>query len=110
MWGARARWLVVRSRLSLGRMPLNELTDGSEVDAVLVIRDAERRRRRDGGDYLRLQLGDRTGVVTCMVWEELEDVEHLARAGEPVRVAGRFTGHPRFGPQLNLRELREAEP
>jgi 3'-5' exoribonuclease len=91
-------------------MPLNELTDGAEVDAVFVVRDAERRRRRDGGDYLRLQLGDRTGTVTCMVWEELEDVEQLARAGEPVRVAGRYAVHPRFGPQINLRELREAEP
>ena len=45
----------------------DELTDGADVDAVFVIREVERRRRRDGGDYLRLQLGDRTGAVTCMV-------------------------------------------
>ena len=67
-------------------MLLNELTDGVEIDQVLVVREAERRRRRDGGDYLRLQLGDRTGAVVCMVWEELVEVEELARAGAPVRV------------------------
>jgi len=41
-------------------MLLNELSDGMEVDQVLLVRQAERRQRRDGGDYLRLQLGDRT--------------------------------------------------
>jgi len=91
-------------------MLLNELTDGMEVDHVLLVREAERRRRRDGGEYLRLQLGDRTGAVACMVWEELAEVEELARAGRPVRVRGRYTVHPRFGPQINLRGLEEAAP
>ena len=91
-------------------MLLNELTDGMEIDQVLLVREAERRQRRDGGDYLRLQLGDRTGAVACMVWEALAEVEELARAGTPVRVSGRYTVHPRFGPQINLRGLRAAEP
>ena len=91
-------------------MLLNELTDGMEVDQVLLVREAERRQRRDGGEYLRLQLGDRTGAVACMVWEELGEVEELVRAGEPVRVLGRYTIHPRFGPQINLRGLEAPEP
>src|SRR5437879_6899289 len=91
-------------------MLLNELTDGMEVDQVLLVRESERRQRRDGGDYLRLQLGDRTGAVTCMVWEELPEVEELARAGEPVRVSGRYIVHPRFGPQINLHQLGQAVP
>jgi 3'-5' exoribonuclease len=89
---------------------LNELNDGMEVDQVLLVREAERRARRDGGDYLRLQLGDRTGVVACMVWEELGAAEELARVGEPVHVRGRYTVHPRFGPQINLRGLEPAVP
>ena len=56
-------------------MLVNELTDGIEIDQVLLVRQAERRQRRDGGDYLRLQLGDRTGALACMVWEELAEVE-----------------------------------
>jgi 3'-5' exoribonuclease len=86
-------------------MLLNELTDGTEIDAVLLVREVERRQRRDGGDYLRLALGDRTGSVVCMVWDEISDVEALAPAGAAVRVSGRYTVHPRFGPQINLREL-----
>jgi 3'-5' exoribonuclease len=91
-------------------MLLNELTDGIEIDQVLLVREAERRQRRDGGDYLRVRLGDRTGAVACMVWEALGEVEELARAGTPVRVSGRYTVHPRFGPQINLRGLEAAEP
>jgi 3'-5' exoribonuclease len=89
---------------------VNELTDGIEIDQVLLVRQAERRQRRDGGDYLRLQLGDRTGALACMVWDELSEVEELAKAGSPVRVRGRFTVHPRFGPQINLRGLEQADP
>jgi 3'-5' exoribonuclease len=89
---------------------LNELTDGIEIDQVLLVREAERRQRRDGGEYLRLQLGDRTGTVACMVWEALGEVEELACAGTPVRVSGRYTVHPRFGPQINLRGLEAATP
>jgi 3'-5' exoribonuclease len=89
---------------------INELQDGMEIDQVLLVREAERRQRRDGGEYLRLQLGDRTGALACMVWEGLAEVQELARAGTPVRVRGRYTVHPRFGPQINLRELGEPAP
>jgi 3'-5' exoribonuclease len=91
-------------------MLVSELSDGIEIDLVLVVREIERRQRRDGGAYLRLQLGDRTGAVPCMVWEGLEEIEQLAGAGAPVRVSGRYTVHPRYGPQINLRELTAPTP
>jgi 3'-5' exoribonuclease len=91
-------------------MHVNEFTDGMEIDQVLLVRGLERRPRRDGGDYLRLLLGDRTGAVPTMVWDDLQQTEALARAGEPVHVRGRYALHPRFGPQINLRALAPAEP
>jgi 3'-5' exoribonuclease len=89
-------------------MLVNELSDGTEIDQVLLVRMIERRSRRDGGDYLRLQLGDRTGAVVAMVWEDLLEMERLATPGTPVHVSGRYTVHPRFGPQINLRSLTPA--
>jgi len=91
-------------------MLVNELSDGTEIDQVLLVRASERRSRRDGGDYLRLQLGDRTGAVVAMVWEDVADTERLAPPGAAVRVCGRYTVHPRFGPQINLRSLSVADP
>ncbi len=89
---------------------VNELQDGMEIDQVLLVRESERRQRRDGGDYLRLHLGDRTGAVVCMVWEELGEMQELTHPGAPVHVRGRYTVHPRFGPQINLRGLAEPAP
>jgi 3'-5' exoribonuclease len=86
-------------------MRVSELTDGMEVDQVLLVREVERRTRRDGGDYLRLRLGDRTGAVSALVWEEIGPAAALARQGEPVHVQGRYARHPRYGPQINLRGL-----
>jgi len=91
-------------------MPLNELTDGAEIDQCLLVKEAERRSRRDGGEYLRLVLGDRTGAVPCMVWDGCEEVADFARPGVVVTVTGRYVVHPRFGPQINLRELGVAMP
>jgi 3'-5' exoribonuclease len=91
-------------------MNVCELEDGQEVEQVLLVREVERRRRRDGGDYLRLQLGDRTGAVACMVWEEIEEIGQLACAGSAVKVSGRYNVHPRFGPQITLRTIESAAP
>ena len=90
-------------------MFVSALTDGMELDQVLLVRQLERRARRDGGEYLRLQLGDRTGAVVAMVWDSLAEIEAVARPGEPVHVRGRYALHPRFGPQINLRELLAAQ-
>jgi len=100
----------VRTPIYFQGMLVNELTDGMEIDQVLLVRQAERRQRRDGGDYVRLQLGDRTGALACMVWDDIAEVEQLAKAGSPVKVRGRFTLHPRFGPQINLRGLEAPDP
>jgi 3'-5' exoribonuclease len=90
-------------------MQVRELTDGIEIDQVLLVREVERRQRRDGGEYLRVQLGDRTGCVSTMIWEEVNRHAETLAAGSPVHVEGRYTVHPRFGPQINLRSLRAAD-
>ena len=45
-----------------------------------------------------------------MVWEELAEVEELARGGHAVRVRGRYTVHPRFGPADQPARAAPAEP
>jgi 3'-5' exoribonuclease len=87
-------------------MQVREFIDGCEVAQPLVVRQAEVRHRRDGGEYLKLAFGDRTGSVVAMVWEEVAEARELCRAGEIIHVSGRYSVHPRFGPQLALTALR----
>ena len=91
-------------------MLIRDCTDGTDLDQVLMVREVERRSRRDGGEFLRLTLGDRSGQLVAMVWDDVAAALSLLAAGRPVRVNGRYVMHPRYGAQLNLRSLAAAEP
>src|SRR3954454_17000995 len=83
-------------------MFVRELTDGQEIDQVLLVRGHERRARRDGREFLRLTVGDRSGTVMAMVWEDVAEHAAVCEAGACVRVAGRYAGHPRHGAELTV--------
>lgn len=90
-------------------MQVREFSEGCEVAQALLVREVEVRSRRDGGDFLKLTLGDRTGSVPAMVWDGLAEIRDLCVAGEIVFVSGRYNVHPRFGPQLTIQGLRGAQ-
>ena len=43
-------------------MEVRQFADGCDVEQALLVREVEVRGGRDGGDYLQLTLGDRTGM------------------------------------------------
>jgi 3'-5' exoribonuclease len=90
-------------------MKVRQFADGSEVAQALLVREVEARQKRDGGEFLKLVLGDRTGTVTAMIWEEVPAVRAACQAGEVVHVVGRYCVHPRWGGQLAVEALRRAE-
>jgi 3'-5' exoribonuclease len=89
-------------------MKVRDFEEGSDVAQVLLVRDVELRRHRDGGDFLMLQLGDRTGSVAAIIWDDVSAVRELCRPGEAVHVSGRASIDKRFGPQLAIQALRSA--
>jgi 3'-5' exoribonuclease len=88
-------------------MVVRELTDGQELDCVLLVRARELRTESDGSDSLRLTLGDRTGSVTAIVEADLSG---LCANGAAVHIQGRYAVHPRHGPEIAIRALRAARP
>ena len=91
-------------------MFVRELQEGAQVECVLLVREAELRARRDGGQYLRLTLGDRTGSLPANVWDDVASVAAVAVVGATVHVSGRLQVGGRYGTELKLRALRAAEP
>jgi 3'-5' exoribonuclease len=87
-------------------MFVRELTDGCEIDQVLLVRDVEIRQKRDGSEFLKLSLSDRTGSVSAMIWDGVADLQPHMRAGVVVRVIGRYACHPKYGSQITVRALR----
>ena len=67
-------------------MLVRELEDGSDIDQVLLVREVEARQKRDGGEFLKLVLADRSGSVPAMVWDGVAQFRDLCQAGAPVRI------------------------
>ncbi|MDQ3349812.1 MAG: OB-fold nucleic acid binding domain-containing protein, partial [Acidobacteriota bacterium] len=86
-------------------MLLRDLIDGSDVDLVLVVREAECRARRDGAEYLKVVVGDRTGQVAAVAWDGVQAARAVCAPGTIVRVAGRFSVHERYGAQIVIRAI-----
>ena len=87
-------------------MSVRELQDGQGVAAVLLVRELELRRKRDGAEFLKLVLCDRTGTVPAVLWDLTGELPRCLAPGEAVYVEGRFGVHQRYGPQLVLDALR----
>jgi 3'-5' exoribonuclease len=90
-------------------MQVREFSEGCEVAQALLVREVEVRSRRDGGEFLKLTLGDRTGSVPAVIWDGVTELRNVCVAGGIVFVIGRYNVHPRFGPQLTIQSVRTAQ-
>ena len=94
---------------SNGRPYVRDLSEGA-MAIVLAVRDFEVRKKKNGEDFLQLSLGDRTGQVRAISWDEVEARRGLCAAGAVLWVRGEFKQDQRYGPTLTIREMRVAEP
>lgn len=85
---------------------VRDLKAGTEVDEVYVVRSKDVRQRRGGGPYLALTLGDRTGEVTGLVWENAERLSRICEPGQVLRVHGQVQ---RYNQRLQV-VVRGVEP
>jgi 3'-5' exoribonuclease len=56
---------------------VGELEDGREVTACYLVHDKQRRETRAAKPFLQLTLGDRTGTVPAMVWDDADRLDAL---------------------------------
>jgi 3'-5' exoribonuclease len=89
---------------------LRELTDGDQVSGAFVVRERERRQKRNGEDFLRVVLADKTGTVPAIAWDDVAECFECCTPGSIVLVRGSFAIHPQFGRQIKLEAVRPAGP
>ncbi len=83
---------------------LRELSDGDRSTGAFVVRERERRQKRNGEDFLRLDpRGPHRHPAGRRLGGRAECFE-VASPGAAVRVAGPLRGKPRYGPQLTLED------
>jgi 3'-5' exoribonuclease len=87
---------------------VRDLVDGQEVDAIFVVRARNRRQKRNGEAFLKLQLGDATGLVEAVAWDGVDELDPVCKGGAIVRVLGRYSVDERYGAGITIRRMRAA--
>jgi 3'-5' exoribonuclease len=90
------------------RRSVRDLADGDPVSGAFAVRERELRQRRDGGEWLRLVISDRTGSMEAVAWDAVGECFEAAQPGTVVQLSGRFGVHPRYGPKVTLEAIRPA--
>ena len=87
---------------------VRELAEGDDIAAVFAVRERERRTRRNGDDFIRLVVADRTGPVEAVAWEGVDECFACSAPGDVVFIEGRFSVHPQYGAKITVRTIRAA--
>ena len=84
------------------------LADGDRVESSYAVRDRSRRPTKRGGEWLRLELADRTATVVAKSWDEVDERFAVAEPGTVVNVVGRFDRSPQWGDALIIEAITPA--
>ena len=93
----------------MGKVFVADLIEGEPVTSYFLAKQVEVRQRRSGEPYLTLVLADRTGEVSGVLWEGVEEVSQDLAEGDIVKVQGLLGTYQRE-PQVTLTRLRKAAP
>jgi 3'-5' exoribonuclease len=91
-----------------GRLTIRELEAGQPVAAVFCVRERDLRQKRNGEPFLRLVLGDGSGSIEAVSWEDAEARYSLAEPGSVVHVTGIFEHSDKWGAKIKVLEVRRA--
>ena len=97
-----------QTTLTPTRCFVRDLADGQEINEVFVVRAHTRRQRRNGEPFLKLQLGDSSGAVEAVIWDEVEALAPVCPAGSVVRILGRYSVDERYGAAVTVKRMRAA--
>jgi 3'-5' exoribonuclease len=84
---------------------VKDLQAGTDLEESFAVRSVDVRQRRGGGPYLAATIGDRTGEVTALVWQNVDQLREVIEPGKVVSVKGQVQ---RYNQQLQV-VVRQAE-
>ncbi len=79
------------------------------VDSPFLVRQLEKRKKKNGEDFLGLVLGDKTGEIRAVLWDGIQQVLDEISQGDYAQVSG-SVGLFQDQPQLRLDRIRRIDP
>ncbi|MFO0927548.1 MAG: HD domain-containing protein [Gemmataceae bacterium] len=98
--------------MATGKPPLthlSELTPGQRGDFFALLQDRTRGQTREGRPYFHCRFRDARRTVSLMVWSDdkwFEQAERDWQAGQFYKLRAVYGEHERYGPQIELLNLR----
>ncbi len=86
---------------------VKDLKAGLEVTEFFVLRKKELK-EYDGQRFLKLELGDKSGRIDAIVWDNLDQLYDKAETGEIVKVKGWVNTYKEI-PQIKVDKIRKAK-
>jgi 3'-5' exoribonuclease len=88
---------------------VSDLGTEQTITSYFLVNEKEIRNSRAGKSYLRLDLGDRSGTIEAVMWDQFEVAAKDIGRGDVVKVNARVESY-RNKLQLTLQQLRLAKP
>jgi 3'-5' exoribonuclease len=88
---------------------VTDLNSEQSITTFFLVHEKEIRSTREGKQYLRLELGDRSGTIEARMWDQFELAAKDISRDDFVKVNARVEIY-RNKPQLSLQQLRLAKP
>jgi 3'-5' exoribonuclease len=88
---------------------VSDLGADQTITSYFLVNEKEIRNSRAGKSYLRLDLGDRSGTIEAVMWDQFEGSAKDISRGDVVKVNARVESY-RNKLQLTLQQLRLAKP
>src|SRR5688572_12881571 len=93
-----------------GRLFVSDLAEGDLVSGAFAVRERTRLSRRNGDDFVKLIVADRTGAVEAVAWDDVDECFDGSAPGSVVFIEGPFSVHPQYGAKMTIKSLRPARP
>ena len=92
-------------------VPLHQLTPGPPADFFALLSDKQKGTTRDGKPYFACKFRDLRRTVSVMVWQDHKEFAHAEgwQPGGFFKLRGSFAEHEKYGPQVELVQLREVK-
>ena len=88
---------------------VNEIDAGQVIDDIFVARDKQTAFKKDGDPYLTLRLGDRSGDIRAVVWDNVEAFSKVFVAGDYIKIRGNSAEY-RGTLQLVVQHIKQLDP
>jgi 3'-5' exoribonuclease len=88
---------------------VTDLGTEQTITTYFLVHEKEIRNTREGKQYLRLELGDRSGTIEARMWDQFEAIAKEFGRDDFVKVQARVEIY-RNKPQLALQQVRRAKP